>query len=226
MSLADIPVDLAALKTGGLVDDHFGLAAHLKSRTAHLVSSNNGLARYAQNINAQGGVRVYGTNDYRPIHPHPNANTNSSRMRYLARDIDNGSLALSAPNRWQGAWNSTMNYKFTPASARLGLGGKSFTWADELVGGGVGFFFDAGWQIAQDWNDPFLTPSVKLIRGGVSGLVGLGSGLVVVAVVGTGLPGFMVAVGVGWIVETPISNWIYQKAGWVPTRDLRSLQNP
>lgn len=51
------------------------------------------------------------------------------------------------------------------------------------------------------------------------------AGIGVAAVVGTGPVGFVVALGVGWFIEAPISNMIFESVGLIPTRNLRPLNN-
>lgn len=208
--LLDIGVDLGALITG----KKLGVEPYLASRTAQIISTGNGLPHFARNLNAQGGVLIK-QGVYSPVSPHASVSTNANRMRWLQRHMGQGTLGLSEPGRW----NKLMNREFTP------LLGKPFTAAEFLEGGGVGFFFDAGWQAAQDWDNPYLTGGQKFWRAGVSGVVGFVAGIGVAAVVGTGPVGFVVALGVGWFIEAPISNMIFESVGLIPTRNLRPLNN-
>ena len=207
----DIPVDLGALVTGKFAEK-MGLVVHLQTRTATIDPTGNTHRGFVHAINRDGGVRVWEEGQNRRVW----LESHYGRTPQLSRYLDQGVIELSAPNRW----NRAMSHEFSSA-----FGGK-FTLADELVGGGAGFLFDAGWQVAQDWNDPFLTPTVRVLRGSISGGIGLGAGLLVAATIGTGPAGFIVAVGIGWALEAPLSNWIFQKTGLIPTRNLLPLHYP
>ena len=211
----DIAVDTAALVVG----QQIGLEAYLSSRTAQLIHSGGGLPHFARNNNAQGGVRIK-EGVYSLTSPHSDARVNNNRMRWLQRRLGDGSLAFSEPGRL----NRLMNYEVTPVARRLGFAVEEFKVGEALDGGAVGFFFDAGWQIAQDWGNPYLNPWQKVGRGIVAGSVGLVAGFGVAAVVGTGGVGFVVAVGVGWLIEAPASQWIFEYTGLEPTRNLAQLQ--
>lgn len=220
-NLFDVAIDLAAYFTG----EQLGIEAYLTSWTSSIGHSGKGLPHFARNLNAQGGVRIRITPDgylYSPASPHPIARHNKNRINWLERRLGNGSLLLSEPEPSQ--WTKSMNFNIS-ISNRLGFSGKKVSIGEALDGGVVGFGFDAAWQLAQDWGNPYLSTPDKIIRSATSGLVGFAAGLGVAAIVGTGPVGFAVAVGVGWFIEAPISNWIFEKTGRVPTRNLLPLTN-
>lgn len=126
---------------------------------------------------------------------------------------------------WIGRMPSTATTKTAPeqAAGRLSSSIEEFKVGEALDGGTIGFFFDAGWQVAQDWGNPYLTPGQKIGRGIVAGGVGFVAGLGVAAIVGTGPIGFGVAVGVGWLFEAPASQWIFESFGWIPSRNLAPI---
>lgn len=213
--LFDFAVDSGALVTGR----QLGLEAYLTSRTASVVSSGGKLPHFARNLNAQGGVRIR-QGDFLPASPHSNAIINENRMRWLQKRLGNETLLLSEP----GKWNKLMNWERRPIASHLGLSVKKVSAGEALAGGAVGFVFDAGWQAVQDWGNPYLTPWQKGQRAFITGGVGFIAGIGVVALVGTGPIGFSGALIVGWLVEAPINNWIFQSFRLVPTRNLAPLQ--
>jgi hypothetical protein len=91
------------------------------------------------------------------------------------------------------------------------------------------FFVDIGFQLAQDWNNPYLTTNQRLTRSMVSGGVGLIGGRLAYGIaVFAGLeawPAFGLAVLVGILFESPASNWLNDAViPWTQSeRNLKSL---
>ncbi|MEW5956941.1 MAG: hypothetical protein AB1801_04400 [Chloroflexota bacterium] len=131
----------------------------------------------------------------------------------VQRNLGGANLALILPNRFNRLTTHQLPSAF----------GKTFTAAEFLEGGMAGFIFDTGWQVVQDWDNPYLSPSEKVYRGLTAGTVGLVAGIGVVLLVGTGPAGFILALPVGWFIEAPISEVIFQWRGWVPKRKLAPL---
>ncbi len=215
-NLFDIAIDAAAWVTG----EQLGLEAYLTSRTASIKHSGSGLPRFAKKLNAHGGIRIDSSGAYSPASPHSDTRVNDKRMRWLR---DSETLFPSEASRW----NKVMNHEITPISGRLGFTADEVSLGKALDGGVIGFGFDAAWQFAQDWGNPYLTPGQKVGRAIVSGSVGFVAGIGVVALVGTGPVGFAGALLVGWFVEAPVSEHIiFPFLGLTPTRNLARLSHP
>ncbi len=149
-----------------------------------------------------------------PLHDDLRNRVSSRYISHLHRDLAEGSLSIQSASDWY----QQSTRKFTPL-----LWGKAFTGAEILSDGGFGFIFDASWQFAQDLDNPYLSLTDKIERGIIAGGVGFVAGVTVVALVGTGPVGFIGAVVVGWFVETPITNLIFEYTGLTPERDIAPL---
>jgi hypothetical protein len=66
------------------------------------------------------------------------------------------------------------------------------------------FFIDFGWQLAQDWNNPFLTRGDKIKRAVISGGIGWGASLLVGAIIApeVTVPYLIASVVVGLTIES------------------------
>ncbi|MFQ5580762.1 MAG: hypothetical protein ACE5FZ_09120, partial [Nitrospiria bacterium] len=222
VNLYDIAVDLGALYSGSKV---LNLETRLTIRSAQLLSRNRPgwtPPRFAQNLKTRvRGEQVRNAagqfmwRDELQTVAHPNPRIAAKLTQRLQLHLERGSLTFAGPGRWR----LTMGRRWVP------LRGKAFTTAGFLEGGGAGFIFDAGWQFVQDWNDPYLTSGQRLFRTGTAGFVGFVAGIGVVALVGTGPVGFLLALPAGWFIEAPISEFIFQQTGNVPVRHLQPLNS-
>jgi hypothetical protein len=221
--LLDIGVDLGAYFTGKALQ----IEKRLLIRTALLKSRTVGSyipPKAAENVRVLisgkerwDGVRFVWKNEFVGV-DHGDKRIAGELAERFQKHLGLGSLDFSPP----GSWHRVMGKGFNPL-----LGGKSFSGADLLAGGGIGFVFDASWQFVQDWGNPYLTPDQKAGRAIVAGGVGFVAGLGVVAFVGTGPVGFAGALFVGWFVEAPISEHvIFPFLGLIPTRNLAPLSYP
>ena len=240
IDLRDILVDLGAQETGTWAQ----LQTKLETRSALLVASTGNLPRYAKRLNSGGGVRAFGgileggvseLNQFVhgnelitfPLHDDLRNRVSSRYISHLHRDLAEGSLSIQSASDWY----QQSTRQFTPLVCGVLTCNrrwvKAFTGAEILSDGGFGFIFDAGWQFAQDLDNPYIPFAQKLGRATVSGIVGLGSGVVVALAIGTGPIGFVAGVIVGWTIETwATESVIFPALDWLPKRDLAPLQLP
>ncbi|MCB8923678.1 MAG: hypothetical protein H6662_18990 [Ardenticatenaceae bacterium] len=107
-------------------------------------------------------------------------------------------------------------------------------WKTGLKAGGAAFIIGAGFQLYDDWGNPYLTGWQKVRRAGISGGVSLaaafaGAGVGALAGTATGVPivgtvvGTVVGFGVGLWAELQVTPVIFERTGNIPERHLAPL---
>jgi hypothetical protein len=231
----------AALNTGGCLDHPLcgvvvnkvtGLGANRTTQktikalglAGFGVASYQGVGRYYIQVAYPGqpGVRLLGTN-FEQVGARAYREIGTGRLVNLA-DLEDIFTSFDPSGQQKGLIViEEFVESVTPAPlARAGRG---------VLNNAFPFFVDVGFQLYQDWNNPYLTPRDKFFRAGVSGLVGTIGGGVAYGIawiaVGTSTPPGWVLLGTGIFIgvffENPISTAI-NEAVFPEQRNLRPLE--